>query len=515
MRAPVVFSGEQTVTEAAVRRRTIMTHLTDQATSGHHQEAYCELDGSSYTDDDGNEQYPVGYDLADHALAFYRFILRTDTDAFTDAWYESRHKTREHLRSLNASDLDGSEFQGFQTIVFGVGIYRDFAESFGVLDEHIPSERDVRAALDHVLSNIGPEGRRREHIDEFVELLNQAAAAGYLEENVHHRVFSPKIADEEAVAFHMPSVFPAVKKYVREFNMEEEVSLLGKNDYVDSFRDKAEKGESYPLAVNHRVRNVENGAKCVVIDPHRAVTVLPDGFNLGAFTEESAGTDDEEPTETPVLALSRDGNPYATVTVHVDSWQVGPDGSGIAEMGTVSDETGHIDVVDFFGCDVALDEGEYYRLENVRVSTYEGALQLEIVRGVTEATPIQPGAGTTAGDDPDSDRQPSADATQSSLDETPDDDTAAADGGERTGGSRGTSDESDGGELLTEDLDDTIQQWTTAKQTGSAGADRAAVVTAVADDLGIEEKRVEGRIDTLLSEGRRVYEPTADTLEVL
>lgn len=485
MRAPVVFSGEQTVTEAAVRRRTIMTHLTDQATSGTHQEAFCQLVGASYTDADGNEQYPSGYDLYDHARAFYRFILRKDVDDLTAAWHDARRETREHLRALNASDLEGSEFQGFQTIVFGVEIYREFAESFGVPEANIPDDRSLRAALEHVLSNIGPEGRRREHIDEFVELLNQAAAAGYLEENVHHRVYNPNMADDEALAFHMPSVFPAVKKYVREFNMEEEVSLLGKNDYIDSFSDKAEKGESYPLAVNHRVRNVENGAKCVVIDPYRASTVLPDGFNLSAFTdvpedEEGGDVDDDSPDGGPPHTKINNAEPgFADLEAEVASL-LDPKPWLEAE-GTLKDESGVINFVARGDRAPDFEEGEQYRITDVYINRdQDDVLVAEYREGVTEVQKL--GA---VGD-------------QTALDSAGPEDTAA-----------------DGGEVLSEELDDKIQQWTTAKQSGSSGAPRADVVAAVSDDLEISEDRVEARVDDLLTDGKRIYSHTDGELETL
>lgn len=44
------------------------------------------------------------------------------------------------------------------------------------------------------------------------------------------------------------SLFPEVYRLdlVREFNIEDEDAQLGKTDYADAFRDKAEEGNSYP-----------------------------------------------------------------------------------------------------------------------------------------------------------------------------------------------------------------------------------------------------------------------------
>ena len=93
------------------------------------------------------------------------------------------------------------------------------------------------------------------------------------------------------------------------------------------------------------------------------------------------------------------------------------------------------------------------------MSKHDGALQLEVVPNATEAVEIQRGVGHTAHEDGDSDD--ADDSQQSSLDE--------ADGP---------------GEVLNEELDDAIEQWTTARQDGD-GADRDGVVAAVADDLGV------------------------------
>lgn len=484
MRAPVVFSGEQTVTEAAVRRRAVMTHLTDQATEGRHEQAFCELVGASYTNDDGSEQYPAGYDLADHALAFYRFALSKGPDELRAAWHEARSTTRDHLQSLGVADLDGSEFQGLQTIVFGVDVYRAFAEAYGVDHAALPDGAAVQRALAHVVSNIGPEGRRREHIDEFVELMAQAAAAGYLEEGVHHRVYEPQMADEEALAFHMPTTFDSVKKYAREYNVEDEYSLLGKNDYLDSFRDKADQGGSYPLSVNHRVRGIENGSKAVVIDPYRAASILRGGFNLSAFTAERSPDDTTDATA--IEAVSADGNPYTTVTAEVVQWDDGPDGTTIAKMGVVSDATAPIDVVDYDGS-LELDEETCYRLEDVRASRYDGSLQLEIVPGATRAVEIQEGVGHTSPDD-DGESGDVDEGQQASLDGSTE--SAAADGG---------------AEVLTEEIDEAIKKWTTAKSDGH-GAKHDAVVAAVADDLDVATEKVEHRIEKLTSQGD-IYEP--------
>jgi len=488
MRAPVVFSGEQTVTEAAVRRRSILTHVSDKARDGEHREAFSQLVGSTYTTADGAERYPEGYDLEHHAYAFYRYILAKDPDELQDAWRAARERTQEHLRALNVPELDGSELQGLQTVVFGVGIFREFASAFDVADEHLPSDEEVRRALDHIVSNIGPGGRRREHIDEFVELMAQAASAGYLEAGVHHRVFEPAMNDEEpALAFHMPTTFNSVKKYAREYNVEDEHSLLGKNDYIDSFRDKADAGDSYPLAVNHRVRGIENGAKAVVIDPTRAAAILPDGFNLTAFDasvdttepEVDGDDDDDDPDGAVVTPLADLDGGYVTVEAELASllepkpW--------LAAEGTLDDGTAVVDVQARGETDPLADveQGDRIRIRNARVTADEnGATVLELRDGTTEVSVVDASAQT--GLDAHSDE--------------PDDAQAAP----------------DGGDVSQEELVELIRKHTVAADPATVDA----VAERVADATQHDADAVAERIESLLEAGRAVTRTPTDELEV-
>lgn len=429
MRAPVVFSGEQTVEEAAVRRRTIMTKFSGESTSGRQQRAFCELTGGTYEDADGHERTPSGYDLSQHALAYYQYILDTSREALEERWRDARDRLGSIIDGLDISSLDDSELQGLQTIVFGHLVYRDFAESVGADLAELPGEAELEAAIEHVATNIGPDGRRREHIDEFTELVAQASTEGYIEEGEHFRVMDSQKWETEALAFHMPSTFNAVKRFLREFNIESEYTILGKSDYLDNYSDKIEQGGSYPLGTNQRVKGLENGGRAVFIDLDRAEDILGDGFDRTAFVDEAETAEDvdlEEVTAISNLTATGGVNPYVTVTVEVNHWDAGPDG-GPAEHGTVSDETGTIDVVDFFGCETSasFEEGATVRIENARVSTYDGSIQLEIVQNTTEAAEVQAGVGYTEPDDPDGEE---ADETvQSGLEEAGQE--AHADGG--------------------------------------------------------------------------------------
>jgi energy-coupling factor transporter ATP-binding protein EcfA2 len=435
IRAPVVISGEQKFKEAAVRRRAVMTNLTQAATDDGTEtvEAFGELTGTAYEDATGDECYPNGYDLSQHAVAYYQWMLQHDEETLESWWNDANATTKELLGQLGIT-VENTEQQGLQTMVFGTELFRRFAKAHNVDEETVPSRRELRAAIQHAVSNIGKDGSRREHTDEWLELLTLASNEGYLSQGEHYKVTDSRKHEKEVLDVHMPSAFSAVMKYTREFNVEAEYTTLSKGDYLDAFKNKSQQPESYVIDTGVSVRNLENGRKCVRFDPERASQKLGNDFTLSAFTK-TDGEDEDEDGEpiaaTAITDLDASGNPYSAVTVEVNTWDAGPEG-GPAESGVFEDATGTIDVVDFFGCPVSgnFEEGGTYRVENARVSTYDGTLQLEIVKNTTEVTEIQRGVGHTTPSDPDDGE--GIDASQSSLDAAEADQEAATDGGDLT-----------------------------------------------------------------------------------
>lgn len=431
IRAPVVISGEQKFKEAAVRRRAIMTNLTQAATDDGTDTiaAFGELTGTSYENCEGEEQYPNGHNLGQHALAYYQWMVDQDQATLQQWWEEANDQTKEILSELRVT-VENTEQQGLQTVVYGVNLFREFAADIGADASAMPTRSELKDAINHVVSNIGKDGNRREHTDEWLELLTLSTNAGYLNAGEHYKVTDSRKYEREVLDVHMPSAFSAVMKYLREFNLEGEYTTLSKGDYVDAFGNKANQEESYVLDTSVKVRSLENGDKCVRFDPVRASEKIGDDFTLSAFTETEASEEDEDPAAaTPIAELDPTGNPYTTVTVTVNSWETGPE-NGPAMTGTFEDASGIIDVVDFLGCEASdqLSEGKTVRVENARVSTYEGTIQLEIAQNTTQVTEIQEGAGHTSSPGPgDGDGTAADDASQASLDGA-----AAADGGKET-----------------------------------------------------------------------------------
>jgi len=394
LRAPVVISGEQKFGEVAVRRRAIMTNVTKAATDEGTPtvEAFGELTGTSYTDSDGVEQYPEGKDLKQHALAYYQYILGRSEQDLKEAWQTAYEKTAQMLSDLNAT-VENTEFQGLQTVVFGITLYRKFAAQMGLEEEELPTNSHVKDALLHVVRNIGKEGQRREHADEFLELLTLAATSDYLEEGVHHRVVNSREHEQDMLAVHMPTAYAAVKKYVRDSNLEGEYTALSKSDYLDSFGNKADADDAYVVDTNKRVRGIENGGRAVFLDPEAATNKLGSDFNLAAFTEiedehefEGSGDDHEQDG---VRATVIDDLSPGRVTVEAELAAKIEPRPWLQDEGTLRDGTGVIDfVVRGSSNPVAdMEEGPRYRIQAAKVTTDDdGVMQLEIRPGVVTVT---------------------------------------------------------------------------------------------------------------------------------
>lgn len=408
MRAPVVFSGEQTVTEAAVRSRTVTSKFTSASTEGDYKKAFCELTGASYQDEDGVDCYPAGEDLTQHALAYFRYILSLGVETITEMWHDAREQTTTILRELDIGGVDNREFRGLQTVTFGVDVFRQFARTMGVEEDTMPGRDELKQALEHVATNIGPDGQRREHIDDFTELLTQAATAEYVEDGVHYRIVNSQKWGGDVLAFHMPTTFSAVKRYIRDYNLQDDYSILGKNDYLDNFGDKAAEDGTYALDVNRRVRDLDNGKRAVYLDPSIAADHLGDGFNIGAFGIES----DEKESDSSGLAF--DASPieeaavsltgYVCVTAEImTTRRIGEEDQGVTAV--LQDDSGVIDAVGWDGAADELEEaeGRCIALKNAKVSEHDGNRQLTVVDDVTELEEIQQGVGNTA--IPDSDSQ--------------------------------------------------------------------------------------------------------------
>jgi hypothetical protein len=417
MQSPIVLSGEQSVSDPAVRRRMLQVNLSERATENPEQvRAYSELAGEPYEGQDGRTKTPAGISLRDHAYAYYQFLAGCDADVLREVWQDSRDRAAELMDSVDVT-LEGSEFQGAQTIVFGHRLMQRFAETVGLDKASLPGETVLEDAILHVAENVGANGQRREHGDELLELVAQAANSGYLtsreaasqgSSKADYRVYDPGLTEKEALAIHMPSVYPEVKRYARDYNLEDDYNLLQKSDYDDEFADLAQSDGNHVASNSHNVRVSPGGnpVKCLVLDARETARRLGRDFDLSAFgltdvdldESETAGSDDDDDDGSTLIENIEDayfgpGSAEIRVTVE-DTIDPKP---WLQSEGTVVDESGKMDFVARGDANPLPDGavGEEYIIRDFRLTEGEyGATKLEF-RPDVEFEPVSKTAGST------------------------------------------------------------------------------------------------------------------------
>jgi len=416
MQSPVCLSGEQTIKEPAVARRAMKVKLSARATDMQQtQQAYAELAGEAYETPDGETEIGEGYDLTDHALAYHRWLLSHDATDLLSDWNDCRDETAELLDAVGA-DVDDTERLAVQQTVFGWQLFNRFAAAYGVETESFVSRETLQSAVEHITDNVGKNGQRREHGDELLELMSQAAAAGYLapDDPEHgdtpYRVYEPQAAEGDAVALHLPTVYPEVRKFVRDYGLESEYNLLSKTDYTDEFDDIAG-DDSHVLGVSKAVRNVTNGKRkrCLVVDATRARRRLGEDFTASAFgarvdldqddpevSDDDGGDDgggdgdDDNPHDvrtTPLGDVASDPTGFPNVEAEIAAVSHPDHEDAPAVTATLVDDSTAMRVIAWDDPE-ALAGGAEARVlfENVETTTHNGDVQLVVKPGVTEQT---------------------------------------------------------------------------------------------------------------------------------
>jgi KaiC/GvpD/RAD55 family RecA-like ATPase len=523
LRAPVVVSGEQkfSTSNPAVRRRSIMTNLSKMATEkgSSYRRAFAELTGKeTYETSDGDLVYPDGYDLQEHARAYYQYVLEQSNDDLKELWNEAGEDTKEYLSRLGIS-LENTERQGAQTVLFGIRLYRRFGKSLDADLSTIPDKNDVLEAFEHIGSNIGKDGKRRGYADSFLELFAQAAANDYVNRTEAYRVIHSQKFGGEVLAFHMPTVYSAVKKYQRDYGLSDEYNIIGKNDYLDEFKDKIDRGGSYAEAVNHKTRFDDGAVKCVVIDHQYAAETLGSDFDLRSFginteddmeTADSSDDDDdngsqpEHPQAVAVGEIDPSNQDLASTIAAVEFGQY--DGKSSQEgtpawTATLSDETGEAELVVWDEDNIpgyyntkGVFEPDALQVKGAETGEYDGTLQL-VVSDKTSIEPAQLGAGETTGESPDDEQGQLKESSEDNNVET----EATADGGTVKENAESTP---INGKVEKNILDYIRDQ--------DDPAEHDSVVAAVAGMIGgVSPGKVEHRIEELKRSGD-IYEPMSD-----
>ncbi|ELY84431.1 DNA primase catalytic core domain-containing protein, partial [Natrinema gari JCM 14663] len=133
--APAVISGEQALRGTAEERRTLQTNFSRQASVGGtpESEAFARLTGGEV-----NGEVAEGYDLSEHALAYYQWVLDQGEDDLRSTWRDAREEATDCISELGFSGLDDMRHQAIQTLIYGCRLYQSFAHDMGLGAGEVP-----------------------------------------------------------------------------------------------------------------------------------------------------------------------------------------------------------------------------------------------------------------------------------------------------------------------------------------------------------------------------------------
>ncbi|WP_168170955.1 phage NrS-1 polymerase family protein [Natronorubrum daqingense] len=394
LKAPVCISGEQPIQGPAEERRTILTVFKRDVTVGEtpEQEAFARLVGG-----EANGKWYDGYDLTDHALAYYRWVLQQDPDELHGLWKNSRHAVMDLLAGTEYTGLDDMVIQGFQTIKFGCTLYRAFADEMGLDPDETPVTSDAINQAIHYVADGGTGAEHTSHLDRLLGIMGRAASAGYLEENGHYKVVNQGGPNAE-LAIHLDTAFDKVRKYARDHDVRGDDLLSSSGDYKARIEDAADDPESYIAACSQNTPPLNRCVRIHIAD----ATELVGGFEPEPFGANNDSDDEKASTRFDPVSIhdvAKDPTGYPTVEGEIATIDYPENDDAPAVAATLVDGSAAIDVVswDDGSC---LEQGEQVIIENARTSEFNGTTQLVVKGGVTSIHEA-PSDGQSQIDDPD------------------------------------------------------------------------------------------------------------------
>lgn len=402
---PVAFAGEQAVTGVAETRRAIPTvyELEASRPGTPTEQAWAELTGESYEDPEaGDLKIGRGYNLEDHALAYYRFVLSQDREEMSDLWMDSKQTAIDWTSHFDIDNLKQMHVQGFSTILFGVRLMNRLAEEVGLDEAPIPEEV-ARDAVEYVAGLVG-ERSSMSDLDTFLYYCGLAAKDGALELNDQYK-FVHYGTNREELRINLTYAHDKVMTWVNKTGKDNTNLLTNPSDYRMRFEEAFESDD--PAIKTVYDSSGRFGIPTAKIN--RAIGVDVDileerieGFSRHMFVAEETHTEyadgsvsvDHSELATPISELTTG---QYTLTVTVDRKAADPP-MHFAEKGVLTDETGTVEYI-IWSADqsdveeVRLEPGRTYCLHNALVNDYEGQVQVQISPGVTEVQEIEPGRG--------------------------------------------------------------------------------------------------------------------------
>jgi hypothetical protein len=293
LNSPVAIAGEQAVSGPAEERRLVATNFSRRSTNRHTDtcEAFARLAGLTYEHEDGEIEHFDGVSLGDHALAYYRFVTGLEGEELRAAWDRAGDRVRGVLTNLGgpAEDVKNAEFRALQTVAFGLGTYRAFADEFNVDVTEDPAgvtDAAIESALRYLVT--GGRGaddqraRRSSHVDRLLAVMARAAYGEdpYLVEGEHYAVTNEGLPDE-LLCIKLSPAFDAVRRYARDHDVADADLLDSVNDYRSRLRDATGSEESVVADTSKVVRGL---ARTIAFDVGQAMATV-DGFDRDMFGE--------------------------------------------------------------------------------------------------------------------------------------------------------------------------------------------------------------------------------------
>jgi len=383
LNAPLCVSGEQPIQGPAEERRTILTVFKRSVTVDEtpEQRAYARLVGGKAA-----SEWFDGFPLEQHALSYYRWVLRQDKAELHDLWQDCRSTVIDLLEDHGHTGLDDMVIQGFQTIKFGCALYRDFASTMGLDPETTPVTADnINAAIAYVAAG-GTGADHVSHLDRLLAIATRAARASYLVDGDHFKVVHPGEPNAE-LRVHLPTAFDKIRKYAREHDVRGNDLLGSAQDYKARIKDAADDPEHYVTTHSQKTPPLN---RCVGIHMGDAADVV-DGFEPEAFgLDRHAGDADREAEQdsrfdtTPLLDVANDPTGYPTVKGELATVEFPENDDAPAVTATLTDGNAAIDLIAWDeDPGLASRTGERVIIENAAVTKFDGQTQLVYKTGVT------------------------------------------------------------------------------------------------------------------------------------
>jgi primase-polymerase (primpol)-like protein len=271
--SPVLVSGEQVIHGSAENRRMIPVKLRKASTKGETAEKWMELTGGT-SDQNGEITHYDGYDLSEHAPAYWNYILNIDETEAKEVWRDAKEYAYKIAYEAGVEDLESLEVTSIAMVKFGLAIYRHFASTIGA--EPPITEAEIEQALHYIAGNSGQENRQN-HLDEFLSLITAAARADYAEAWTHYAVVNEGKPNEQ-LCIKLDQMHHCVRKYIREHDISTDV-FNSHRDYRDRLNEAENDAESYVMNTSKVHADLN---RCVAISMEQAEQEV-DGFDHKAF----------------------------------------------------------------------------------------------------------------------------------------------------------------------------------------------------------------------------------------